>query len=195
MKSIRNSSILFLAFMVSSIINAQERWSFELRPGINFPTTEVFEADLNNGYGAELTFGYRFMEHLGLYAGWGWNQFSQDNEFLDESSETDFEMTGYTFGLQFIHPVNESSFSYLVRGGGIYNHIEIENSAGEITYDSDHGLGWEVGAGIQVDLSETLNLRPQVGYRALTRGFDFGQGNENVDLNYFNVSVGITKLF
>ena len=181
--------------MVSSIINAQERWSFELRPGINFPTTEVFEADLNNGYGAELTFGYRFMEHLGLYAGWGWNQFSQDNEFLDESSETDFEMTGYTFGLQFIHPVNESSFSYLVRGGGIYNHIEIENSAGEITYDSDHGLGWEVGAGIQVDLSETLNLRPQVGYRALTRGFDFGQGNENVDLNYFNVSVGITKLF
>ena len=195
MKIIRISSLLLLAFLVSSIVNAQERWSFELRPGINFPTTEVFEADLNNGYGAELTFGYRFMEHLGLYAGWGWNQFSQDNEFLDESSETDFEMTGYTFGLQFIHPVNESSFSYLVRGGGIYNHIEIENSAGEITYDSDHGLGWEVGAGIQVDLSETLNLRPQVGYRALTRGFDFGQGNENVDLNYFNVSVGITKLF
>lgn len=195
MKSIRNSSLLLLAFMVSSLMNAQERWSFELRPGINFPTTEVFEADLNNGYGAELAFGYRFMEHLGFYAGWGWNQFSQDTESLDESSETDFEMTGYTFGLQFIHPINESSFSYVLRGGGIYNHIEIENSTGEITYDSDHGLGWEVGAGIQVDLSETLNLRPQVGYRALTRDFDFGLGNEDVDLNYFNVSVGITKLF
>jgi hypothetical protein len=195
MKNSKILSLLFLAFMLSQVTNAQERWSFELRPGVNFPISEILDEKLNTGFGAEVAFGYRFMEHLGVYAGWGWNQFVQKNDLLEESEDTDFEMTGYTFGLQFIHPINESSISYLVRGGGIYNHIEIENEAGEITYDSGHGLGWEAGVGVRLSLGETFKVTPQAGYRALNRDIDFGDFTEEVDLNYFSVSIGFTKLF
>ncbi len=79
------------------------------------------------------------------------------NTSFAETGDTDFEETGYTFGLQFIHPLGTSEkISYLIRAGGIYNHIEVENSAGDITADSGHGLGWEIGAGVQVYFGKQL---------------------------------------
>lgn len=184
--SIKLLSLIAL-LSVSQLVLAQERWSFELRPGVNFPTTETLGSDLSTGFGGELVFGYRFLEHTGVYGGWGWNQFSQD--------DIDVEMTGYTFGLQFIHPINESSISYLVRAGGIYNHLEFEDDAGNITYDTGHGLGWEAGLGLELPLGDTFKLRPQVGYRSLSRETDFEGITEDADLNYISLSIGITKLF
>jgi opacity protein-like surface antigen len=136
------------------------------------------------------------MEHLGAYAGWGWNQFKSEDSSFAGSGDTDFEETGYTFGLQFIHPIgNSDNLSYLFRAGGIYNHIEVENDAGDITADSGHGLGWEIGAGVQVDLGSNWNLRPQVGYRSLSRDIDIGNTSTDVDLNYISLGVGISKSF
>ena len=86
-----------------------------------------------------------------------------DNSSFAGTGDTDFEETGYTFGLQFVHPFSEGSkLSYLLRAGSIYNRIEVENSAGVITADSGHGLGWEMGAGISADLGNSWNLRPQL---------------------------------
>jgi outer membrane autotransporter protein len=135
------------------------------------------------------------MPHLGAYVGWGWNQFKSDNNSFAGTGDTDFEETGYTFGLQFIHPIAESSTSYLVRIGGIYNHIEVENSAGDSTADSGHGLGWELGAGLNFDLGSNWNLRPQVGYRALSRDIEIGTTTTSIDLNYVSFGVGIAKIF
>jgi len=112
-----------------------------------------------------------------------------------ERGDPDFEETGYTFGLQFIHPIAESTTSYLVLIGGIYNHIEVENSAGDITADSGHGLGWELGAGLNFDLGSKWNLRPQVGYRALSRDIEIGSISTDVDLNYITIGIGIAKIF
>jgi len=185
-------TLLFLAAVLApQALTAQDKWSFELRPGVNFPTTEIADSELNTGFGAEFTFGYRFMEHLGAYAGWGWNRFVQENPIGD----TDVEMTGYTFGLRFIHPINESSFAYMLRGGGIYNHIELENEEGDLTEDTGHGFGWEAGLGLQWSLSDTWKITPQVSYRALQRDMDVEGVNEDVELNYFSAGLGITKLF
>ncbi|AKA34281.1 Opacity protein [Flagellimonas lutaonensis] len=174
---------------------AQDKWSAELRPNINFATQDIGNADLKTGFGFEAAVGYRFMPHLGAYVGWGWNKFASDTPSFPGTGNTDFEMTGYTFGLQFIHPINNSSLSYLIRAGGIYNHIEVENDAGDITADSDHGLGWEIGAGLQVDLGSNWNLRPQIGYRALSRDIEIGNTTTDVDLNYISFGVGIAKIF
>ena len=184
-------------FLLSTTISmAQDKWSVELRPNLNFATTDIGNADLNTGFGFELAVGYRFMEHLGAYAGWGWNQFTSENSSFIGSGDTDFEETGYTFGLQFIHPIgNSDKWSFLVRAGGIYNHIEVENEAGDIVEDSGHGLGWELGAGVQVDLGSNWNLRPQVGYRSLSRDLDIGNTSTDVDLNYISFGVGIAKSF
>jgi hypothetical protein len=47
----------------------------------------------------------------------------------------DFEKTGYSYGLQFIHPITGSSIGYMLNGG-TYNHIETENSNGNIVRDT-----------------------------------------------------------
>jgi hypothetical protein len=185
---------LFLVFFQSII--AQERWSAELRPNLDFPTKDLGDADLNTGFGFEAAVGYRFMEHLGAYVGWGYNTFSTDDSSFAGPGETDFDETGYIFGLQYIRPFGTSEkWSYLIRLGGIYNHIEVENDAGDITADSGHGLGWEIGAGVQLDLGNNWNLRPQLGYRALSRDIEIGQVTTDADLNYLSFGVGIAKIF
>ncbi len=194
----KTSKVLIAAFLFVIAIqtgNAQDHWFVELRPGINLPTKDLADAEIKTGFGAELIVGYNFMEHLGAYAGWGWNKFSSDNSSFAGMGDTDFEETGYTFGFLFVHPIGNSSVSYLLKAGGIYNHIEVENSAGDITADSGHGLGWEIGTGIQLDLGNNWNLRPQLGYRALSRELEIGSETTDVDLNYFSVGVGIVKLF
>lgn len=196
MKTLKIYVLITLSLIAFNDLSAQDKWSVELRPGVNFATKDLGDADLKTGLGAEFAVGYRFMEHLGVYVGWGWNQFKSDNTSFAGTGDTDFEETGYTFGFQFIHPIGTSSnLSYLARLGGIYNHIEVENEAGNITADSGHGLGWEIGAGLQIELGSNWNLRPQLGYRALSRNLEIGNISRDVDLNYVSFGVGVAKIF
>ncbi|MGB5371245.1 MAG: outer membrane beta-barrel protein [Flavobacteriaceae bacterium] len=196
MKISSTFTIMALLFCAHSPLSAQNPWSAELRPGLNFATQDLGDAELKTGIGFEAALGYRFMPHLGAYVGWGWNQFKSDNPSFAGTGEFDFEETGYTFGIQFIHPFNTSSkLSYLLRLGGMYNHIEVENTAGDTIADSGHGLGWELGAGIDLDLGGQWNLRPQFGYRSLSRDLNIATTTTSVDLNYFSIGIGIAKLF
>ena len=192
MKRILMIMILFVC--MSTVSLAQEKWAVELRPNLDFPTDKIGEVDLKTGFGFEVAVNYNFMEHLGAYAGWGYNTFRSDSS--NDIEDIDYDETGYTFGLQFIHPLGTSDkLSYLIRAGGIYNHVEIENESGDITEDSGHGLGWEVGLGIQYDLGNAWLLRPQVGYRALSGDFDIEGVKLDFDLNYISFGVGIAKAF
>jgi len=169
MKKLQCFVLAVMAVSVCSSIQAQDRWSVEVRPQLAVPTETLGDADLNTGYGFQIAVNYRFMEHLGVYAGWGYNHFNTDEPSFAGSEEVDFEETGYTFGLQFIHPFGGSkNVSYLMRAGAIYNHLEIENKD-EITADSGHEFGWEIGAGVQFTLGEKWQLRPQIGYRMLQK--------------------------
>ncbi|XLS30298.1 outer membrane beta-barrel protein [Flavobacteriaceae bacterium M23B6Z8] len=196
MKTLR--FFMLIALMMTTFESAlgQEKWSVEIRPKLDFPTEDLGGIDLKTGFGFELAVNYNFMEHLGAYVGWGYNTFNADDSFFAEVGDTDFDETGYTFGLQFIHPIGSSeNLSYLIRAGGIYNHIEFENDAGDITADSDHGLGWEVGAGLQIELGNHWSLRPQISYRALSRDLEIGSETIDINLNYISFGVGIVKSF
>jgi len=172
---------------------AQDKWSLELRPGVNYATQDIADANLELGFGTELTIAYRFMPHLAAYAGWSYNNFAVDQSFA--GTDASFEETGYTFGLQFIHPIGESGLSYLVRAGGTYNHIEIENNDGDIIIDSGHGLGWQAEAGLVIPLSERFSLLPSVRYRSLNRDIKIENVSTSVDLNYLSVGVGLSWSF
>ncbi|BDQ03581.1 outer membrane beta-barrel protein [Ignavibacterium sp.] len=180
-------------FAVFNQSYSQDKWSLELRPGINYATQDISDADLGLGFGGELTIAYRFMPHLAAYAGWSYNNFAVDQSFA--GSDASFEETGYTFGFQFIHPIGESDIKYLVRAGGTYNHIEIENNNGDITIDSGHGLGWQAEAGLVILLSEKFSLLPSVRYRSLNRDIDINNVSTSVDLNYLSVGVGLSWSF
>lgn len=173
--------------------HAQNRWGAEFRSGVNFATKDIADADLKTGFGFEATFAYRVMPHLSAYAGWSWNKFSADNSFA--GTDMDFEETGYTFGFQLIHPLGETSLSYLVRAGGIYNHIEVENVDGEIISDSGHGLGWQAEAGLVIPIIDRINLLPSLRYRSLSRDLEIGNITTSVNQNYVSVGIGLSWSF
>jgi hypothetical protein len=173
---------------------AQQRWGLEFRTNASIPVQKLGGSDLNTGYGFEGTLAYRFMSHLGLYAGWSWNRFGSGQTFA--GNNMDFEETGYTVGLQFIHPFSEQSkLKYLIRGGGIYNHIEVENPAGDIISDSGHGLGWQLEAGLAVPLGERWQLMPSVRYRSLARNLTVNETTTAVNLNYLSAGASIVWSF
>ena len=193
MKKLLLSTAVLIMFVHFNQTIAQDKWSLEFRPGVDYATQDIADADLGIGFGAELTIAYRFMPHLAAYAGWSYNNFAVDQSFA--GPDASFEETGYTFGLQFIHPIGESGLSYLVRAGGTYNHIEIENNDGDIIIDSGHGLGWQAEAGLVIPLSEKFSLLPSLRYRSLNRDIEIENVSTSVDLNYLSVGVGLSWSF
>jgi hypothetical protein len=193
MKKLLLTTAALMLFTLFGQSYAQDKWSLELRPGVDYATQDIVDADLGLGFGAELAVAYRFMPHLAAYAGWSYNNFAVDQSFA--GSDASFEETGYTFGLQFIHPIGESGLSYLVRAGGTYNHIEIENNSGDIIIDSGHGLGWQAEAGLVIPLSEKFSLLPSLRYRSLNRDIEIENVSTSVDLNYLSVGVGLSWSF
>lgn len=183
---------LFLLLNIQ-VMSAQNRWSVELRGGANFATRDLGDASLGTGFGFEGTAAYRFMPHVSVYAGWGWNQFSADQSFA--GTDMQFEETGYTFGLRLLHPFGQSKLQYLVEGGGIFNHIEVENKAGDIIADSKHGLGWQLGAGLGIPLGNRFQITPSVRYRSLSRDLEINEVKTTVDLNYLSVGLGFALTF
>ncbi|PQJ26964.1 hypothetical protein BSZ35_18780 [Salinibacter sp. 10B] len=183
-----------LLLLISTPTVAQDRFGVELRVGPEFATQDLGNANLNTGFGSEVVFSYRFLSHLGAYGGWGYGRMSADgNSFA--GTDIDVEETGYTFGLQFIHPIRTSRYGYFLRAGGIYNHIEVENTDGDITADSGHGFGWQIGAGPVITLGQNWQLMPGLRYRSLSRDIEIGGLNTDVDLTYFTAGVGIMRTF
>ncbi len=83
----------------------------------------------------------------------------------------------------------------MIKGGGTYNHIETENSAGKIINETGHGLGWQAGAGITVPIGKRWMLIPEVRYRSLSRDIKNGNGTTPADLNYISTGIGISYSF
>jgi opacity protein-like surface antigen len=180
--------LLLFSFMT---LQAQDRWSLEIRGGADYATQDLGDADLDIGIGFEGFVTYRFMPHLALYTGWGWNHFNADQSFA--GADVDFEETGYTFGVQFVHPLGDSQLSYLVRAGGLFNHIEVEDQERDLLGDSEHSFGWQIGAGLVVPLGEHWSLTPSLRYRALSSDIEIDATTTAVDLNYFSIGIGISR--
>lgn len=175
-------------------VQAQNRWRLELRGGVAFATEDLGDASLGTGFGFEGTINYRFQPHLWAYAGWDWHRFSSEGSFA--GADSDIEETGYAFGLLFEHPLGgPSSPALQLRAGGTYNHMEIENATGNLVADSDHGLGWEAGAGLAFRLDDRWQVAPGVRFRSLSRDLTVGSVATPADLRYLDVGVGFSRSF
>ncbi len=177
----------------SNTIHAQERFGLTLRGGADCATVKLGDADLNTGFGIEGSISYRFLTHLHANAGWSWNRFKSEKSFA--GSDITFEETGYLAGLQYIHPLGESRFSYLIGAGATLNHIEVENNEGEIIANSGHGFGWQADAGVSIELLKRLQLIPSVRYRSLSRTIKIDEISTPTDLNYIAIQLGLTWNF
>lgn len=186
------SVLLALSSLVLAVpALAQGPWSLELRGGAALPTADLGESELDTGYGFELTGAYRFMPHLEAYAGWDWMHFATSGDAPNQ----DVEETGYALGLRFLHPIGQGRFSWFARAGATINHLEVEDSGGEIVADSKHGLGWECGLGAGIAFDPAWLITPGVRYRSTTRDLDSSGESTSVSLRYLAVEVGVTRRF
>ena len=191
---------VFAAIVISVLLSANsyaqenaKRFGFELNSGLSVATKKIDGADLKPGFGFEGSLSYRFMPHLGVYGGWGWNRFAADNSFA--GNDACFEETGYVFGLNFQHPIAGSNLSYYVRGGGLYNHIETENAGGDIIHDSKHGYGFQLAGGIDINLGSNWSLTPGLKFNSLSRETSYEGLSKQLDYQYLSARIGISKKF
>lgn len=189
----RKQLFLVVSFLLFSFYTtAQDRWAVEIRPQVNFPIQQPDLFDLETGYGFEALLSYKFIPQLGAYAGWGWNSFGIDGEI--EGANFEIDETGYSFGLRFNNSLS-NSLSYLIGVGGIYKHLESEDSTGDISGDAAHDLGWEVQGGLIFLPGGGFEITPQVIYRSLTATAEFGSLVTGLDLQYISFAISFAKRF
>jgi len=186
-------TMLVLLSLGSIAQENEKRFGFELSAGASVATSKLSGEPLKPGFGFEGILHYRFMPHLGAYAGWGWNRFGADDSFAGD--DVCFEETGYVFGLEFKHPIGTLPFAYYLRGGALYNHIETENADGDIINDTHHGLGFQIAGGVDINLRSNWSLTPGIKFNALSRDTEFEGTSKQFDLNYISLRVGILKKF
>ena len=189
--------LVLVLFSLQSVAGfAQEnekRFGIELSSGVSMATNKLDVSTLNPGFGFEGILHYRFLAHTGVYAGWGWNRFGAEESFAGD--KVCFEETGYVFGLQFKHPFGNSPLQYYLRAGGLYSHIETENSDGDVLNDTGHGLGWQLAGGIDVPMAKNWSFTPGIKFNALSRDSEFEGITREMNHNYVSLRIGFLKRF
>lgn len=186
------STVLTVMSLITFAQN-EKRFGFELSTGPSFATQKIVDADVKTGLGFEGNFQYRFMDHVSVYAGWGWNHFYAEQSFAGE--KRDFEETGYVMGLEFKHLIGQSAISFYGRGAALYNHIEIENEEGDVLHDTGHGWGWQAAAGVDIPLGKNWSLTPGVKFNSLNRDLKISDLNYELKQNYLSARIGFIKRF
>lgn len=183
------------AIAQSSCCLPYKKFGVELNAGASAATSRLAGAKLSPRVGGELLLHYNFMPHLGLYGGWGWNQLSAGKSFAGDN--IDFEETGYIAGLEWKHPFSCSSpLSYYLRGGALYNHIEVENNPqGKIIGDTGHGWGYQVAGGLDIPVGRSFRLTPGVKFNSLRRDLRFEGQTYKLRYNYLSIRIGLLYEF
>ena len=164
------------------------RYALELRGGAMFPSERFSGADLGTGGGVGFAGMFRMQPHLWVYGGWDWHRFTTDEGSLDH----DIEATGYSLGLEFLHPFGSARTGAWLRAGALYKHVELEDNETGSVADSGHELGWEVGAGLDIPLGGHFSLNPGMRYRTWSGEIDVkSSGALAFDMSYVTVELGL----
>ena len=164
---------------------AQNRFSIDLNAGAAFATEKMAGSDLQDGLGFGFAANVRVMPHMHIYAGWDYHRFAAKPLLFGAE---DLDDTGYAFGAKFQHPVM-TKLDLWARAGGIYNHIELEDDAGDLIADSGHELGWEAGGGAAFMVTDRLSIMPGARYRTYSADLKVGSTTTPVDLTYLTAEV------
>lgn len=181
---------------VTSSATAQQPWTVELRGGGAFPTVDIVgDSGTGNGIALEGVLSYRFVPYLDAFVAWDWVKFSPETSFA--GPEVDIEGTGYLAGLRFERSVAEAvPFDVWVRAGARYDHLELNDASGEIIAGTGRDVGFDLGAGVTVQVAERWSVTPGVRYRAVSHDVQLSPTRtEDADLRHVVVDVGVRYRF
>ena len=193
MKNLRLCLIFAIFSGMAMPVYAAAPWSLEFRANGANSLGDFGDSELHPGFGFEPTVAYYFMEHLAVYGGWGWQHFSTESALYGQ--QFDVEETGYRFGLQFRHPLFDTRLSYLVSLGGLYSHLELESDDNDTSFDSGHGFGGEIGAGLVIPINDSLSFMPGVRYHYLSRSLKMDGRDRDLELSYLSYGASMSWSF
>lgn len=158
---------------------AQLSFSFQVHGGFTMGTGDFGDVAENGvSLGAEAIVG--ITEYLGVYAGYSADDFPCDDTgsaTLQCDPTAEFESSGFSAGARGTLPL-ESAVRPWASLGVLLHDLELA------PFDSDGDTGFEVGLGVEFNVSDVISLGPQVRYRAYTVA-----DTEN-DVSYFTFEVG-----
>lgn len=189
--TITSASVVALALASPAI--AQERWTAELRGGANVNTNQFATTDLKTGFNTGAAIGVRILPDLFAYGGWDGQYHHSKAPLFGEASRV-FD-TGYAFGLRYVVPLAYRAKPW-VRGGGLYNHIEIRESFdGPAVADSKHALGVEGAGGLEVALNNAWSVTPGLRYRRFEPKVRVDGGEATRTLSDVSFEMGVMFRF
>jgi hypothetical protein len=157
-------------------VSAQtNRLSLEGRIGATIPTGDLSDGDAGVGLALAAEAQYSFSPVLTGYFGVSRDAFSCD----DDDFCRDAASSGIQGGLKFLLARDGARLPW-VRLGLIGQSLDLGAN------ESDLGLGFEVGGGVDIDVSPRFAVVPGIHFRSYSADFDPG----DVDVRYFVLSLG-----
>lgn len=189
---------IFLIVMTLVILSVTEnyaqgsrmRFGLELNGGGSLSVRRIDNADVRPGGGFEALLHYKFNSPLGVYGGWGWNKLVPYS-----ASGLSYEETGYVLGLNFMFADKDPSFSYYLRAGGLFNHIETEDAEGRIINDTGHGLGFQLACGVDMTLGNNWSFTPGIKFNSLSSEVNDEGVSQPMIYQYLSARIGFTRRF
>lgn len=154
-----------------------ERISVEGRLGLTLPTGDLSDAGGSSGLALGADVMYTFTPTLTGYAGISRDMFSCDD---DEGCDDDFTSGGFQAGLKFLLARDGNALPW-VRAGLLGHSLEVGDN------DSDLGLGFEVGGGIDLGLTSRFSVVPALHFRSYSPDFE---GDGDLSVNWLALTLG-----
>lgn len=155
-----------------------ERLSLEGRVGVTFPTGDLSDAGASSGFALGADLMYNFTPALTGYGGISRHTFACDD---DENCDDDFTSGGFQVGLKYLFSRDGRALPW-ARGGLIGQSLETDGA------DSDLGLGFEVGGGIDLDVTSRFAVVPALHFRSYSPDFD--DEDDDPSINWFALTLG-----
>jgi opacity protein-like surface antigen len=150
------------------------RWSFEGRAGATVPTGELSDASAQSGLSAEAEAMYTFAPNASVFAGLGIHNFDCKDEDCDEISSS-----GFQGGLKYLFAQSGAATPWL-RGGVLVQSADVGDA------DSDTGLGFEAGGGIDLAVNENFSVSPSLRFLRYNANFS----GPDLTMSWLSISLG-----
>jgi hypothetical protein len=171
-------ALLLACLSIPCAASAQAgRTSFEARIGATFPAGEFKDNGLETGLALGADLMYSLSPILTAYAGASRDAFNCDRS--EDECLRDYWSGGFQAGLKYLLQRTGDALPW-VRGGVVGQKMDIGPR------DSDLSLGFEVGGGIDFDISPQLALVPALHFRR----YEADVGSDDFTVSYLTLSVG-----
>ena len=201
MKAIRTAALVAGLVLSAAQLHAQTIY-MGLRGGGAYPTGEFGQTGGGSTLldAAKSGFGYGFdaglqLGFVGMYAGFAHIDFSCESSTCN--SDGKYLLRGAVAGLKLLVP-HTTIIRPFAKGGVTFNQLEGGYKNGQLTeLKTDHKPGYEIGAGLDVNILGLVTLSPEARYvgqnfRYKVPGVNTVGATPTQGVNYFTFDVGLS---